>query len=91
VTIKYLIVAGFKNPQFSDALQRSPTPYPMVFILVVQWSYPIFNGFIMVDEKNGGLTPYIETEAYAEVGHYGATVVSPGFKSSYGTFTCKGI
>ena len=24
----------------------------------------------MVDEKNGGVTPYNETEAYAEVGHY---------------------
>jgi hypothetical protein len=45
----------------------------------------------MVDEKNGGVTPYNETEAYAEAGHYGATVVSPGLKSSYGTFTCKGI
>jgi hypothetical protein len=32
-----------------------------------------------------------QTETYAEAGHYGATVVSPGFKSSYGTFTCKGI
>jgi|688.fasta_scaffold589031_2 hypothetical protein len=37
----------------------------------------------MVDEKNGGVTSYNETEAYAEAGHHGATVVSPGFKSSY--------
>jgi hypothetical protein len=44
----------------------------------------------MVDEKNVGVTPYNETEAYAEAGHYGATV-SPGFKSSCGTFTCMGI
>jgi hypothetical protein len=43
----------------------------------------------MVDEKNGRVTPYNETEAYAEAGHYGAIVVSPGFKSSYGKFTCK--
>jgi hypothetical protein len=35
----------------------------------------------MVDEKIGGVTPYNETEAYAEVGHYGATVVSPGFRA----------
>ncbi len=45
----------------------------------------------MVDKKNGGVTQYNETEAYAEAGHYGATVGSLGFKSSYGTFTCKGI
>jgi GDP-D-mannose dehydratase len=45
----------------------------------------------MGDEKNGEVTPYNRTEAYAEAGHYGATVVSPGFKSSYGTFTCNGI
>jgi hypothetical protein len=45
----------------------------------------------MVDEKNGGVTPYNETEAYAEAGHYDVTVVSPGFKISCGTFTCKGI
>jgi hypothetical protein len=49
---------------------------------------------IMVDEKNGGVTPYNETETYAEAGHYGATVVSPGFRalmahlhvSEFGTF-----
>jgi hypothetical protein len=48
----------------------------------------------MVDEKNGGVTPYNETETYAEAGHYGATVVSPGFRalmahlhvSEFGTF-----
>jgi hypothetical protein len=45
----------------------------------------------IVDKKNGGVTPYNETEAYAEAGHYGDTVVSLDFKSSYGTFTCKGI
>ena len=45
----------------------------------------------MVDKKNGGVTPYNETEAFAEAGHYGATVFSLGFKSSFGTFTCKGI
>jgi hypothetical protein len=49
------------------------------------------NNNTMVDEKNGGVTPYNETEAYAEAGHYGATGVSPGFNSSYGSFTCKGI
>jgi hypothetical protein len=27
----------------------------------------------MVDEKNGGVTPYNETEAYAGAGHYDAS------------------
>ncbi|EFX63952.1 hypothetical protein DAPPUDRAFT_267356 [Daphnia pulex] len=56
-----------------------------------EYIYPldiiILQNLGMVDEKNGGVTPYHETEAYAEAGRYSATVVSPGFKSSYGSFT----
>jgi hypothetical protein len=36
----------------------------------------------MVEPRDRDLA--CQTEAYAEAGHYGATVVSPGFKSSYG-------
>jgi hypothetical protein len=38
----------------------------------------------MVEPRDGDLA--CQAEAYAEAGHYGATVVSPSFKSSYGTF-----
>jgi hypothetical protein len=43
----------------------------------------------MVEPRDRDLA--CQTEAYVEAGHYGATVVSPGLKSSYGTFTCNGI
>ncbi|EFX84521.1 hypothetical protein DAPPUDRAFT_238896 [Daphnia pulex] len=46
-------------------------------------TFACFHTATIVDEKNGGVNPYNETEAYARAGHYGATVVSPGFNSSY--------
>ena len=50
-----------------------------------------------VSQLYGGVTPYNETETYAEAGHYGATVVSPGFRAlmahlhvrEFGTFICN--
>jgi hypothetical protein len=43
----------------------------------------------MVEPRDRDLAS--QAEAYAEAGHYGTTVVPPGFKSSYGTCILNGI
>ncbi len=46
-------------------------------------------GFLprVVDETNGGVTPYKAPKAYAETGHYDATVVSS--KALMSVFVCS--